>query len=122
MNILHAEFAEGFDFGHDAVLLVMDTGGVKAVLAALTQAEQQGSARLVHGGTIHQFFIEPGAADIEFHEGTVVWRLDLAKAAEMIELLTETRESTDSQLEQRAISLTLLRGAAYRRIAHAHRG
>jgi hypothetical protein len=69
---------------------------VKTVLAAPTQAEQQGSARLAHGGTIHQFLIEPGAADIEFHDGTVVWRFDHAKTAEIIELLTEITESANT--------------------------
>jgi hypothetical protein len=96
MNVIHAEFAEGFDFGHDAVVMVMDTSGVKTFLAAVTQAEQRGSSRLVHGDTIHQFLIEPGAADIEFHDGSVVWRLDHAKAAEIIELLTEITESTNA--------------------------
>jgi hypothetical protein len=89
MSVIHAQFAPGFDSGHDAVLLAMDDAGVTDVLAAMTQAAQRGSAQLDHGATIHQFLIEPGAADVEFHEGTVVWRLDAVKAAEIIELLTE---------------------------------
>jgi hypothetical protein len=89
MSVIHAQFAPGFDSGHDAVLLAMDDAGVSDVLAAVTQAAQHGSARLDHGATSHQFLIEPGAADVEFRDGTVVWRLDTAKAAEIIELLTE---------------------------------
>jgi hypothetical protein len=36
----------------------------------------------------HQFLIEAGAADIELGANRVVWRLDRAKAAEIIEDLT----------------------------------
>lgn len=63
-------------FGEDVVLLAVDAAGLETFLAALTQAEQQGSARLDHDGTIHDFRIEPGAADIELHDDRVVWRLD----------------------------------------------
>ena len=95
MSVIHAELIEG-TYGHaDEVLLAMDTAGVDTVLAALTQAAQKGSARLDHGVTIHQFDIEPGAADIEFGEGTVLWRLDSAKAAEIIEFLTEMHDHPD---------------------------
>lgn len=92
VSVIHAELVEGFYFGDDAVLLAMDTAGVNTVLAAVTQAAQQGSARLEHGPTIHQFVVEQGAADIKFHEGAVVWRLDAALAAEVIGLLTELHE------------------------------
>jgi hypothetical protein len=57
------------------------------VLAAVKQAVREGTARLDHGVTIHQFLIEPGGADVELRDGSVVWRLDAAKAAEMIVLL-----------------------------------
>ena len=89
MSVIHAELAEKLDSGHDAVLLAMDDLGVSEVLAAVTRAAQQGPARLDHGATTFLFRIEADAADIEFHEGAVVWRLrdDAAKAAELIELL-----------------------------------
>src|ERR1700733_14783802 len=87
--VVRAEFAEKFNFGDDAVLLAMDSAGAGVFLAALIQAEQQGSSRLDLGGTTHQFRIEPGATDIAFHDGDVMWRLDPAKAAEIAELLTE---------------------------------
>jgi hypothetical protein len=86
--VVRAELAEEFYFGDDAVLLAMDTAGMAVFLGALIQAEQQGSSRLDHGGAIHQFRIEPGASDIEFHGSAVVWRFDPAKAAEIAELLT----------------------------------
>lgn len=89
MSVIHAQLAPGFDSGHDAVLLAMDDAGVSDVLAAMTEAARHGSARLDHGATIHQFLLEPGAANVEFHDGTVVWRLDVVKAAEIIDLLTE---------------------------------
>jgi len=95
MSVVHAELIEG-TYGHaDEVLLAMDTAGVDIVLAVLTQSAQQGSARLDHGATTHQFFIEADAADIEFHEGTVVWRLDSALAAEILECLTEMHNHPD---------------------------
>lgn len=96
MSVIHAELVEKMYMGDDAVLLAMDTAGVDTVLAALTQAAQQGSAGLNHGATIHQFRIEPGAADIEFRVGTVVWRLDAAVAGEIIELLTEMHDHPGS--------------------------
>jgi hypothetical protein len=71
MSVIHAEFAPGFDSGHDAVLLAMDDVGAIDMLAAVTQAAQHGSARLHHGATSHQFLIESGAADVGFHDGTV---------------------------------------------------
>jgi hypothetical protein len=88
MSVICAELAEKLDSGHDAVLLAMDDAGVSEVLAAVTQAAQQGSARLDHGATTHLFRIEANAADVEFDRGAVVWRLDAAKAAELIELLS----------------------------------
>jgi hypothetical protein len=92
MSVIHAEFAPGFDSGHDAVLLAMDDAGVSDMLAAVTQAAQRGSARLDHGATTHRFLIEPSEARVDFHDATVVWRLDAAKAAEIIELLTEMHD------------------------------
>jgi len=96
MSVVHAELIEG-TYGHaDEVLLAMDTAGVDTILAAVTRAAQEGSARLDHGATTHQFLIQGGAADIEFHKGTVVWRLDAAKAAEIIEFLTRMQGRTSA--------------------------
>jgi hypothetical protein len=96
MSLIYAELAERMYFGDDAVLLAMDTAGVDQVLAAVKRAAVQGSARLDHGATAHQFLIEAGAADVEFGEGTVVWRLDSAVAAEITELLTEMHDHPGS--------------------------
>jgi len=47
-----------------------------------------GSGQLENDGVTHQFVIEAGAADIELGENRVVWRLDHAKAVEIVEDLT----------------------------------
>jgi hypothetical protein len=92
MNIIRVGFVPEFDWGDDVVLLAMDSAGVDTFLATLNHAAQQGSSRLDHGGLIHEFFIEPGAAaDIELHDDRVVWRLDHTKAAEIIEKLAALR-------------------------------
>ena len=96
MSVIHAELVEKLYSGDDAVLLAMDSAGVDGVLAAVTQAARQGSAQLDHGATVHQFLIQAGGADVEFGEGTVVWRLDSAVASEIIELLTEMHDHPGS--------------------------
>jgi hypothetical protein len=93
MSLVHAELVEGMYFGEDAVLLAMDDAGVDDVLAAVRQAMHHGSAHLDHGATIHQFVIQAGAADVELGEGAVVWRLDSAVAAEIIDMLAEMHEN-----------------------------
>ena len=96
MSVIHAELVEKLHSGDDSVLLAMDGAGVDDVLATVTQAARQGSARLDHGATVHEFLIQAGAADVEFGEGTVVWRLDSAVASEFIELLTEMHDHPGS--------------------------
>jgi hypothetical protein len=96
MSLIHAELVEKLNFGDDAVLLAMDSAGVDEVLPAVQQAAQHGSAQLDHGATAHKFLIQAGAADIEFGVGTVVWRLDSALAAEIMELLTEMQVNPGS--------------------------
>jgi hypothetical protein len=78
------ELAPEFMFGDDVVLLAMDGAGVAAFAAALKDAAHQGSSRLAHGGVTHEFIIECGESDIEFDGFRVVWRLDPAKADEVI--------------------------------------
>jgi len=43
---------------------------------------------LEHDGVTHQFVLQAGAADIELGEHRVVWRLDHAKAVEIVAHLT----------------------------------
>ena len=93
MSVIYAELVEKLDAGRDAVMLAMDDAGVSEVLATVTQAWQQGSAQLDHGATTHVFRIEASAADIEFHNGAVVWRLYAVKAAELIDLLSSMVDS-----------------------------
>ena len=87
MNIIRAELAPEFR-GEDVVLLAMDGAGVRTFLTALRDAGQRGASQLEHDGITHQFVIQVGAADIELGENRVVWRLDHAKAAEIVEDLT----------------------------------
>jgi hypothetical protein len=94
MTIVRAELARQFYFGDDAVLVVMDADGVTTFLSALVRAQREGASRLEGDGAVHDFRIEPDAADIELHDDRVVWRLDHAKAAEIIELLTAMTQST----------------------------
>ncbi len=70
----------------------MDNAGVDPFLAALIEARQQGSSRRDVDRMNHRFVIEPGAADVKFHDDEAVWRLDHAKAAEIIELLRDMRQ------------------------------
>jgi hypothetical protein len=96
VSVVHAELVEGVSgLWPREVLLAMDDAGVGDVLATVRQAAEQGSAGLDHGATSHQFLIEPGAADVELHDGSVVWRLDAAVAAEIIELLTAMHGRSD---------------------------
>jgi hypothetical protein len=96
MTVVRAELAPQSYFGDDAVLLVMDTDGATTFLSALVRAQRQGASRLEGDGTVHDFLIEPGAADIELHDDRVMWRLDHATAREIIELLMAMTQSTTS--------------------------
>lgn len=88
MTIIRVEFAPDFR-GEDVVLLAMDGAGVAAFAAALKDAAEQGSSHLQLGGMTHEFLIQADAADIELDDTRVVWRLDPAKAVEIIEDLDE---------------------------------
>jgi hypothetical protein len=87
MNIIRVQLAPEFR-GEDVVLLAMDGAGVTTFTTALRDAEQRGASQLEHDGVTHQFVIQAGAADIELGEKRVVWRLDQAKAVEIVEDLT----------------------------------
>jgi hypothetical protein len=63
MSVIRVNFLPEFHYGDDAVLLTLDGGGVDKFRAALSDAKRHGSSRLEH----------------------VVWRLDHAKAVEIIE-------------------------------------
>ena len=87
MTIIRVEFAPEFMWGDDVVLLAMDGAGVAAFAAALKDAERQGASQLQHGGVTHEFVIQAGEADIALDDTRVVWRLDAAKAVEIVENL-----------------------------------
>lgn len=92
VNIIHVEFAPDFR-GEDVVLLAMDGAGVATLVTAFKEAAAQGASRLQHNEITHEFRVEAGAADIELDADRVVWRLDPAKAAEIIEKLDVLRSS-----------------------------
>jgi hypothetical protein len=87
MNDIRVKHVPEFN-EEDVVLLAFDSAGLDTFLAALTEAQQQGSSRLHRRRRVHDFVIEAGAADIELADDRAVWRLSHAKAAEIIEKLT----------------------------------
>lgn len=86
-NVIRVELAPGLR-GEDVVLLAMDGAGVNTFLTALIDAQHRGASQLEHDGVTHQFVILAGGADIELGGNHVVWRLDHAKAAEIVDALT----------------------------------
>jgi hypothetical protein len=92
MNIIRVELLPDFMWGDDVVLLAMDGAGVATFSDALNGAVRLGSSRLEHGGVMHEFVMEAGAADIEMGENRVVWRLDRTKAVEIVDDLTAIRD------------------------------
>jgi len=93
MTIIRVDLAPEFMFGDDVVLLAMDGDGVIAFAAALKDAAQQGLSRLEHGDVTHEFTIESGQSDIEIGGSRIVWRLDRAKADEMVDDLRVLEEN-----------------------------
>jgi hypothetical protein len=93
MNTIRVALFPDFMWGDDVVLLAMDRAGVTTFLTALSDAVRLGSSQLEHDGITHQFVIQAGAADVELGENRVVWRLDRAKAVEIVEDLTVMRDS-----------------------------
>jgi hypothetical protein len=85
MSVIRVNFLREFHYGDDAVLLTLDGSGVDEFKAALSDARERESSRLEHDGVTHEFRIVPGTADIELDPAYVLWRLDHAKAAEIIE-------------------------------------
>jgi hypothetical protein len=93
MNIIRVELLPDFMWGDDVVLLAMDGVGVATFTDALNDAVRLGSSQLEHDGVTHEFVLQAGAADVELGENRVVWRLDHAKAVEIVEDLTVMRDS-----------------------------
>jgi hypothetical protein len=93
MNIIRVERLPDFMWGDDVVLLAMDGAGVATFTDALNDAVRLGSSRLEHGGVMHEFVMQAGAADIEMSEARVVWRLDRTKAVEILDDLTAIKEA-----------------------------
>ena len=83
MSIVRVNYLPEFYLGDDAVLLTLDGGGVDTMKAAVVEARNNRSARVLHDGVVQEFYIEPGAATVELTPARVVWRFDDAKAAEI---------------------------------------
>jgi hypothetical protein len=86
MTIIRVDVVSEFR-GEEVVLLAMDGAGAAAFAAALKDAERQGASQLQHGGVTHEFVIQAGEAEIALGDTRVVWRLDAAKAVEIVENL-----------------------------------
>jgi hypothetical protein len=84
MSVIRVNYLTAFHYGDDVVLLTLDGAGVHEFRAALSDAAHRGSSRLDHGGVVHEFQIETGAADVDLTPTHVVWRLDPARATEII--------------------------------------
>lgn len=83
--IIEALHAENFYLGDPVVLLSMDRDGVHVFNASLKDALAAGSARLQYGDVTHEIVVQVDAADVEFHDGSVIWRLNPATAREISE-------------------------------------
>ena len=94
MSEIRVELAPEFK-GETVVLLVMDSDGLDAFRSALARAgqKQQGASQLTHAGTIHEFAIEDGNAEVELQAGRVNWRFTPSKLAEVIEKLDAMKEA-----------------------------
>ena len=91
MSEIRVELAPEFK-GETVVLLVMDSDGLDAFRSALARAGQKPS-QLTHAGTIHEFAIEDGNAEVELQAGQVNWRFAQSKLAEVIEKLDAMKEA-----------------------------
>lgn len=100
MSVIRVNYLTNFRYGDDAVLLTMDRAGVFEFQAALSDAERKGDSRLDHGGVTHEFHIQPGAANIELQPTHVVWRLDQARATEIVQSLAVLGEGEQHAAHQ----------------------
>lgn len=87
MSIIRIELAKEFMLGDDVVLLAMDGDGATEFASARRSAQQHGSWEFEHNGFHHKFFIEAGLSAVELCGLRTVWRLDQAKASELVDAL-----------------------------------
>jgi hypothetical protein len=125
MNVIGVRRIREFK-GADVVLLAGDVAGLATFLAALTEAQRQGSSRLQRRGRVHDFVIEAGAANIELDDDRVVWRLGHSKADENREVAGfEQQRAPGASLCRRHVQSGAHSGAVVRRVhlaELAHRG
>lgn len=91
-GVIRINYLTEFHHGDDAVLLTMDRTGLHQLQGALHTATNTGSSQLEHAGVVHEFHIQPAAADIELHPTRVTWQLDPTRAATIIDHLTSMGE------------------------------
>ncbi|BBZ18621.1 hypothetical protein [Mycolicibacterium gadium] len=65
----------------------MDGAGVVVFSAAMEDAAKHKTSQLENGGITHEFSIRDGESGVELNGDRVIWRLDLAKAEEVITYL-----------------------------------
>lgn len=87
MSIIRIELAKEFMLGDDVVLLAMDGDGAADFASALRSAQQHGRWELEHNGFHHEFSMEVGQSAVELNGLQIVWRLDQAKASELVDAL-----------------------------------
>lgn len=84
-----------FHLGDDAVLLAADHEGIEAFERALSASakKENVTSRLVASGMSHEFHIAGSAAQVQFAEGRVIWRLSEEKASEILDMLAPLKAS-----------------------------
>jgi hypothetical protein len=85
VSTIRVEFAEAFMFGDDVVLLALDGDGVADFVSALESARREGRWELLHSGIHYEFSMEAGRSAVEVDGDRIVWRLDPAKASEILD-------------------------------------
>jgi len=83
--VIRIKLAHEFEGDGAVVLLAADGAGLDALTAALTEAKQRGSSRLHGRHRVHEFVVDVGAANLEIGPDRVLWRLDDAKAGEILD-------------------------------------
>ncbi|MGO9035681.1 hypothetical protein [Mycobacterium sp.] len=87
MTIFRVGFFPDFLWGDDVVLVGADRDGMRMFQSAVRSAHEDGAASFEFDAIKHHVVRQDGAADIELGSQSVVWRLDDAKLAEMLNLI-----------------------------------
>jgi hypothetical protein len=88
MAVFRVGFFRDFKWS-DVVLVGADRDGTRVFLSALRSAHEDGKGSFELHGIQHQIVRQNGAADIELGPGTVVWRFDDTKLAEILDMIVQ---------------------------------